>query len=354
MAELKNLGPPAANQILFHLYLLAAQIVSSMPPLPPQEAARILRASHSPEGMKYDFSCQKVCRTHRVNGSELWTLTVQARDLPLGFKYGPNARFAELDTKAAKDMLETLENNPGSFIFKNNGMMVVAESIKSEGTDVSIVCNESEPEVEDAPGHGVLNGGHTYKVLQHALQSKDAKFQRVADEAFITLTVGIGIPEEEIWQISLARNTSEKVPLHALRELAGDWTIVKENLPTSSRHLVAFKPNDPEAPDEEYDTTDLVRRLALLNNKMFPAEQGSHPVQAYTSIGTVVKKIQVGSVRGDRPAVAGHPQARRDDRPPLGDDQRQKRRQNLDHESVRLQARTVAVAQWLQGEHYPC
>jgi hypothetical protein len=88
----------------------------------------------------YDFSCQKVCRTHRVNGSELWTLTVQARDLPLGFKYGPNARYAELNTKAAKDMLETLENDPGSFIFKNNGIMVVAESIKSEGTDVSIVC----------------------------------------------------------------------------------------------------------------------------------------------------------------------------------------------------------------------
>lgn len=237
----------------------------------------------------YDFSCQKVCRSHRVNGSELWTLTVQARALPLGFKYGPNARFAELDTKAAKDMLETLENDPGSFIFKNNGMMVVAESIKSEGTDVSVVCNEAEPD-EDAPGHGVLNGGHTYKALQHALNSKDSKFQRVAEEAFVTLTVGIGIPEDEIWRISRARNTSEKVPLHALRELAGDWSVVKVHLPASSRHLVAFKPNDPEAPDELYDTTDLIRRLALLNNKMFPAEQGSHPVQAYTSISTVVKR----------------------------------------------------------------
>ena len=108
----------------------------------------------------YDFPCQKVCRSHRVNGSELWTLTVQAKDLPLGFKDGPNARFAELGTKAAKEMLETLENDPNSFIFKNNGMMVVAESIKSEGTDDSIVWNESKPE-EDAPGHGVLNGGHT-------------------------------------------------------------------------------------------------------------------------------------------------------------------------------------------------
>jgi hypothetical protein len=57
---------------------------------------------------------------------------------------------------------------------------------------------------------------------------------------------------------------------------------------SSTESTPAFKPNDPEAPDELYDTTDLIRRLALLNNKMFPAEQGSHPVQAYTSIRTVV------------------------------------------------------------------
>jgi hypothetical protein len=242
----------------------------------------------------YDFSCQKVCRSHRIEGLELWTLTVQARDLPLGFKYGPNARFAELKTKAAKEMLGTLESNPASFIFKNNGMMVVAESIKSEGTEVSLVCNESEPD-DDAPGHGVLNGGHTYKVLQHAIESKDPKFRNVGEQAFVTLTVGIGIPEDEIWRISRARNTSEKVPLHALRELAGDWSIVKDHLPANLRHLVAFKPNDPEAPNEFYDTTDLIRRLALINNKMFPAEQGSHPVQAYTSIGTVVRKYTESS-----------------------------------------------------------
>jgi hypothetical protein len=237
----------------------------------------------------YAFSCLKVCRSHRVEGRELWTLTVLAKDLPLGFKYGPNARFAELNTKAAKEMLETLATDPASFIFKNNGIMVVAESIKAEGTEVTLACNEPEPD-EDAPGHGVLNGGHTYKVLQHALGTKDAKFRNVGENGAVTVTVGIGIPEEEIWRISRARNTSQQVPLHALRELAGDWSNVKAHLPPESRHLVAFKPNDPEAPDELYDTTDLVRRLALINNKMFPAEEGVHPVSAYTSIGTVVKK----------------------------------------------------------------
>ncbi len=55
---------------------------------------------------------------------------------------------------------------------------------------------------------------------------------------------------------------------------------------------MAFKPNDPNAKDAEYDATDLVRRLALLNNRMFPAQDGIHPVAAYTSIGTLVKKYE--------------------------------------------------------------
>jgi hypothetical protein len=188
-------------------------------------------------------------------------------------------------------MLQTLEASPESFVFKNNGIMVVANSIKVDGSQVDIVCHEPE-EDEDAPGHGVLNGGHTYKVLQHALMSKSEKFRRVGELVSVIVTIAIGVPEEEIWTISRARNTSEKVPLHALRELAGDWSTLKEHLPKASRPLVAFKPNDPEAPNEQYDVTDLVRRLVLLNNRMFPAERGEHPVKAYTSIGTLVKQFK--------------------------------------------------------------
>lgn len=237
---------------------------------------------------RYTFECEKVCRSHRVDGRELWTLTLRAKNLPRDFKFGPNARFATLEKKPAKEMLETLENDPASFVFKNNGMMVVAESIKPSGETVELVCQEAEEE-DELPGHGVLNGGHTYKCLMHALENP-AQYKNVGDEAIVVLTVGIGIPDEEIWKISRARNTSEKVPLHALRELAGDWQILKKHLPEHTRSRVAFKPNDPGAQDAEYDATDLVRRLALINNKMFPAQDGNHPVTAYTSISALVKR----------------------------------------------------------------
>lgn len=238
----------------------------------------------------YAFECEKVCRSFRTEGREIWTLTVLAKNLPRKLKFGPNARYASLDSRPARDMLETLERDPASFIFKNNGIMVVAESIKPSGESVELVCNEAETD-DEMPGHGVLNGGHTYKCLLHALSKLD-RFKDVGESAVVVLTVGIGIPDEEIWKISRARNTSEKVPLHALRELAGDWQDLKKYLPEKTRNRVAFKPNEPGAEDAEYDATDLVRRLALLNNKMFPAEAGIHPTAAYTSIGSLVKKYK--------------------------------------------------------------
>jgi hypothetical protein len=235
----------------------------------------------------YVFSCEKICRSYREDRRELWTLTVRAKHLPTTFKYGPNARFATLNNKPAKEMLETLQHDPASFLFKNNGMMVVADSIRATGDEVELVCLEAEPD-DALPGHGVLNGGHTYRCLTEAV-TNGAKYPEASDKAVVALTVAIGIPDDDVWRISKARNTSEKVPLHALRELAGDWSPLKQYLPERSRQFVAFKPNEAGYEDAEFDPTDLVRRIALMHNKMFPAERGMHPVNAYLSVGTLVR-----------------------------------------------------------------
>jgi hypothetical protein len=246
----------------------------------------------------YDVCCEKVCRSHRADSAEtgnsrtktqeLWTLTVRAKNLPHGWKLGPNARYADVKAKPAKEMLSTLASDPESFVFKNNGMMLVAKSLDAKGNDVKLVCSEPD-EGEIVPGHGVLNGGHTYKVLLEALA--DAKRFPNAGEAVVIVTVALGIEDEEISRISKARNTSEKVPLHALRNLDGDWTELKKHLPDASRHLVFFKPNEPGVDaDADFDVTDLVRRLAVMNNELFPAENGEHPVRAYSGIGALVRQ----------------------------------------------------------------
>ncbi len=249
--------------------------------------------------VSYALTCEKVCRSHRIesadNGSntkrvqELWTLTVRAKNLPKTWKLGPNARYANLKAKPAKEMLRTLESEPESFVFKNNGMMLVTKSLKSNGDEVTLVCSEPE-EGEFAPGHGVLNGGHTYMALLDALENHE-RFPKAGD-AVVVVTVALGVDDEEISRISKARNTSQQVPLHALRELDGDWTELKKYLPATSLKLVCFKPNDPDVDvDSDFDVTDLVRRLAVMNNELFPAENAEHPVRAYASIGALVRQF---------------------------------------------------------------
>lgn len=242
---------------------------------------------------KYSFVSEKACRSHCADdGREIWTVTVPVSELPDGLKLGPNARYARLTNKPAREMLETLRTDPESFVFKNNGIMVVADSIAVQGTKVTITCKEPGPD-DEFPGHGVLNGGHTYFAIREALRraNQGQEAFRSATDASVIVTIAIGVDEDDIWRISRARNTSEKVPLHALRELAGDWAILKEYLPEKSRPLVAFKPNEPGFEDAPYDVTELVRRIALINNAMFPAERGVHPVKAYTSIGSLVKQF---------------------------------------------------------------
>jgi hypothetical protein len=243
---------------------------------------------------KYSFAVEKACRSVKEGEREMWTLTVRLKHLPRGLKYGPNARYATLDSKPAKEMLKTLAADPETFVYKNNGIMVVAQSIKVDGNVVEMHCREVEQDDgEEIIEHGVLNGGHTYRVLEHVVDSGEERYEQAFEATSVLMTVAIGISQDDIASISRARNTAQSVPLYALRNLAGDWSILKKHLPADVRKRIAFKPADPEAdPDAEYDTTALVRRIALLNNDMFPAQQGVHPVAAYTSIGTLVTKYK--------------------------------------------------------------
>jgi AIPR protein len=254
---------------------------------------------------KYSFAVEKACRSVKDGDKELWTVTVRLKHLPRNLKYGPNARYATLDTKPAKEMLRTLSADPETFVYKNNGLMVVAQGVKAEGSLVEMHCKEKDGDPADDENfieHGVLNGGHTYRVLEHVLDSNDEQFAQAIETATVLITVAIGISQDDIAGISRARNTAQSVPLYALRNLAGDWSILKKYLPADVRKRVAFKPADPDAnADAEYDTTDLVRRIALLNNDMFPAEQGVHPVPVDRIAGNEVQARKLHQARAAAP-----------------------------------------------------
>ncbi|MBW4490427.1 MAG: AIPR family protein [Trichocoleus desertorum ATA4-8-CV12] len=254
------------------------------------------------EEKQVEFLAKSACRVFQDSDEkrQIWSLTVPAKEVPQGFPYGPNARNADLAAKPAKAMLETLKSEPEQFIYYNNGIMLVVASLQAkrvEGGDFEIRIRYSEPteETEDFVGHGVLNGGHTYKALMHALHGQHRRGERYPDleRAYVQVTVAVGVEEEQVSSISRARNLSKAVPDYALKNLEGDWQAVEKYLPQSCRKNVIFKPNEFESElDEapEYTVVDVVQRLALLNNEIFDFRKDSHPVAAYTGKGSLVRK----------------------------------------------------------------
>ncbi len=253
------------------------------------------------------FLAKSACRVFQDNSEEgkeqdkqIWSLTLAVENLPQNLPYGPNARNADLKAKPAKAMLATLKAEPEQFIYYNNGIMLVVDSLRAkrvEGGDfqVRLSYNEPDEDTEDFLGHGVLNGGHTYKALMHALHGEHKRGEKYPEisNAFVQMTVAVGIDEESVASISRARNLSKAVPDYALKNLEGDWQKIEDYLPPEYRKNVVFKPNEFENnPDgaPQFTVVDLVQRLALFNNKLFDFRKDSHPISAYTGKGSLIRK----------------------------------------------------------------
>ena len=253
------------------------------------------------------FLAKSACRVFQDTSEEsenqerqIWSLTLAVENLPQNLPYGPNARNADLKAKPAKAMLATLKAEPEQFIYYNNGIMLVVDSLRAkriEGGDFQVRLSYNEPneDTEDFLGHGVLNGGHTYRALMHALYGNHKRGEKYPDisNAFVQVTVAVGIDEESVASISRARNLSKAVPDYALKNLEGDWQKIEDYLPPKYRKHVVFKPNEFEAnPDDapQYTVVDLVQRLALFNNKLFDFRKDSHPISAYTGKGSLIRK----------------------------------------------------------------
>lgn len=248
-------------------------------------------------------------QTNRV----IWNLTVPVSQIPKGLPLDPNARVANEKRQTVKSMVKTIAEKPEEFIFYNNGILIVAESIQVRGHgsgggfDVELVLVSPDEEQEEKfIGNGIVNGGHTYTAIMKArdnyekLQSKPAKSKinpetgkvdySELEKASVQISVLVNINQEDISNISRYRNTSEKVEEFSLKNLAGDWDLIEEHLPPQWKPYVAFRDGE----DKPYDVTDLIRRIACINNKVYPWRPGpdgspKNPSATCTAYGSLIK-----------------------------------------------------------------
>ncbi|WP_066425721.1 AIPR family protein [Anabaena sp. 4-3] len=262
------------------------------------------------------FFATAACQAYKEDkesGRVIWNLTVPVCQIPKELPLDPNARLANENRRTVKSMLDTLAQKPEEFIFYNNGILIVADSIQVKDHAVGggfeielLLISPDEGQEDNFIGNGIVNGGHTYTAIMKArsyyekLKSKVTKPKlnqqtgkpdySELEDASVQIFVLVNISQDEISNISRYRNTSESVEEFSLKNLAGEWDIIEEHLPSECKPYVAFR----EGGNKPYDVTDLVRRLACINNKIYPwqASDGSrkNPSATFTAYGTLIRK----------------------------------------------------------------
>ena len=147
-------------------------------------------------------------------------------------------------------------------------------------------------ELHFPPGYGIVDGGHSYKIVL------DAQHQKVVpDDAHIKLEVITGANIESlVTAIAGGRNTSIQVHAKSLLDLDKKFDFIKTEL---ARHgwkdQVAWHENN----DGAVDVVDVIARLSCFDITTYP-DRHNHPVDAYTRKGSLLIRFQKHPERYER------------------------------------------------------
>ncbi len=217
----------------------------------------------------------------------LFTVNVlEVPPLPLG----ANPRAQNTNRQTYKDVRESLLNEDGAdnaFLGKNLGIYACAEAVdKVTDTEYVIKFGEADSVLEGLDG--VLNGGHTAKIIW---DNQDKLREMIDDGAeiaqFVRLYVRVGYPRPVLAEMAGTLNTTMQVQEYSLAEHQDKFQWIHEalnNKPYESQ--IAFKEN-VTAP---FYVTDLLSMLDLFNVVAYPNNGGKHPTGAYREKSQILKR----------------------------------------------------------------
>jgi AIPR protein len=134
-----------------------------------------------------------------------------------------NVRDAKLRGRVPAAIRRSFAEKPEEFFFMNRGMVIAAERVEfSEGSaQKKIELVMRDPEI-----HGLLDGGHTYRVVSEASKAMD----REEATRYVRVEIITGFDRESISDVVEARNTSNQVRDESLANLRQEFEPLKDVL----------------------------------------------------------------------------------------------------------------------------
>lgn len=204
-------------------------------------------------------------------GRARYLAVCETKNLPIDFPMDTNPREQNLASKVAKKIRDGFlgEETGPMFHLLNRGMLISAENVQfdNQTDEITIIMS-------DLLTHGVVDGGHTYRVIT-------GNQGAVTEPRFVTLEIMTGV-EANFEAIAGARNTSVQVKEKSLAELEGKL----DNIKTLTKGLpfeadIAYKENE----EKEIDVQEVIAVLTIFHND----RHTSHPVYTYSSKGRTLQ-----------------------------------------------------------------
>ncbi len=231
-------------------------------------------------------SFRKIASPYEDRGIHSYVAVLNVKDVPEAFDEwrSINVRDPKLTSGVAVKIKSSLIDQPEQFFFKNRGITMVVKEVNFDNK-----TNRVSVELEDVKRHGLLDGGHTFKVIRsHVNELTDEEVAQIS--SFVKVEFIQGMEDlEEVVSVVEARNTSNQVKVQSIEELKGSYDEIKNVISGKSySSRIAYKEYelDDEGEKKDIDIKEILSYLVCFDVESFSGDK--HPVIAYSSKGAVV------------------------------------------------------------------
>lgn len=233
------------------------------------------------------FSFRKLPTPYDEEGKHKYHAILEVQDVPQEFDEwrALNVRDPKENTHAPKEIKDTLENTPDTFLFKNRGLLVLADRVTYDNK-----TGEVQVEFTSKEMNGLADGGHSFRAIRNHVEPLTAE-EREQVGALVTVEFLEGFKtREEVVPIIEARNTSTPVKEQSIQELLGNYNKIKEAIKDKPYAARVYYKQYEEATDgveKDIDIKEILSYLYCFDVESF--DDKTHPLKAYVSTAAVVK-----------------------------------------------------------------
>ncbi len=202
---------------------------------------------------------------------------VDVVNLPGDFPTGTNPRDVNDKTLVAKKIRQSLTINE-DFHVLNRGIMISAKTIHYDNETGELTVDFGG--IADAQNYGVVDGGHTYAIIQQATQDS----QIVPETRYVSVEFFTGL-DDRIVEFAEARNTSVSVDDKSLLELSDSFKFIQDALNDKPYFdKISWKQNQAG----DVDIREILALMVCFDKKRYN-DGKSQPVTAYAGLEQCVK-----------------------------------------------------------------